>query len=121
MIVAARTQAAIAAKKATTTIPIVIVGIGDPLESGLIASLALPGGNVTGTSSVSTALVGKQLEVLRELLPSASQVAVLWNSANPVFQQQLLSAARTRATKLDFSCNPLRRQLLTKLIALLWQ
>lgn len=100
IIVAERTQASLAAKKATATIPIVMVGVGDPLGSGLVASLAHPGGNVTGTSSVSTEVVGKQLEVLRELLPGVSRVATLWNSANPVFQQQLLTEAKATAAKL---------------------
>src|SRR5271169_2562174 len=63
------TQASIAAKKATATIPIVMVGVAEPIGSGLIASLARPGGNVTGTSSVATDVVGKQLGMLKQVSP----------------------------------------------------
>jgi putative ABC transport system substrate-binding protein len=101
-IVAERTQAALAARKATTTVPIVMVGVGDPLGAGLVASLSHPGGNVTGTSSVSSEVIGKQLQVLHELLPGASRVAVLWNPGNAVFQQQLLTEAKANAAQLRF-------------------
>jgi ABC-type uncharacterized transport system substrate-binding protein len=77
------TPAALAAKDATTTIPIVMAGVGDPVESGLVASLARPGGNVTGLASLAPELVGKQLEFLKDLLPTVSRVAVLWNPTNP--------------------------------------
>jgi putative ABC transport system substrate-binding protein len=100
VIVAVVTQAALAAKKATGTIPIVMLGVSDPVGSGLIASLARPGGNVTGTSSTAAEVVGKQVELLRELLPGVSRVAALWNPANPVFQQQQLGEARAAAAKL---------------------
>jgi putative ABC transport system substrate-binding protein len=83
VIVAQGTPAALAAKHATTTVPIVMVGVGDPVGSGLVASLARPGGNITGLSNLSTELVGKQLEFLKEVLPAVSRVAVLWNPANP--------------------------------------
>jgi ABC-type uncharacterized transport system substrate-binding protein len=78
------TPAALAAKHATTTIPIVTAAVGDPVGSGLVASLAHPGGNVTGLTSVTSDLVGKQLEFLKDVLPTVSRVAVLWNPANPV-------------------------------------
>jgi putative ABC transport system substrate-binding protein len=77
------TPAALAAKQATTTIPIVMMGVGDPVGSGLVASLARPGGNVTGLASLTPDLVGKQLEFLKQVLPTVSQVAVLWNPTNP--------------------------------------
>jgi putative tryptophan/tyrosine transport system substrate-binding protein len=77
------TPATLAAKDATTTIPIVMVGVGDPVGSGLVASLAQPGGNVTGLAAVTPDLVGTQLELLKEVLPTATRVAVLWNPANP--------------------------------------
>jgi len=77
------TPAALAAKHATTTIPIVMVGIGDPVGSGLVASLARPGGNITGLSVLRPELVEKHLEFLKDLLPTVSRVAVLWNPANP--------------------------------------
>jgi ABC-type uncharacterized transport system substrate-binding protein len=83
VLLAVITPAALAAKHATTTIPIVMMGIGDPVGSSLVASLDRPGGNVTGLTSVQTDLVGKELEFLKDVLPTVSRVAVLWNPANP--------------------------------------
>jgi len=83
VIVAAGTLAPLAAKQATATIPIVMTTAGDPLGSGLVASLARPGGNVTGMSLMVPDLSAKRLELLKELLPRLSRVAVLWNAANP--------------------------------------
>jgi putative ABC transport system substrate-binding protein len=88
VIVSQVTQASLAAKNATRTIPIVMVGVGDPVGAGLVESLSRPGGNVTGTSAVSADVVGKSLQLLVETVPRASRVAVLWNPANPVFQTQ---------------------------------
>ena len=90
VIVSVVTQATLAAKNATGTIPIVLVAAGDPLGSGLVASLARPGGNVTGPSSMYAELAGKQLELLKETVPKVSRVAVLWNPANAVWQAQML-------------------------------
>jgi putative ABC transport system substrate-binding protein len=82
-IIVAPGSGARAAKKATNTIPIVIT-YGDPVESGLVASLAHPGGNVTGLSGFVSELGGKQLELLKEAFPRVSRVAVLWrNRTNP--------------------------------------
>ena len=75
--------ASAAAKKATSTIPIIIAGAGDPVGTGMIASLARPGGNITGTSAQATELSGKRLEILKEAVPEASRIAVLWNADNP--------------------------------------
>ena len=84
VIVAANTPAALAAKNATSTIPIILVTSGDPVGSGLVASLARPGGNVTGLSLMPTlAISGKQLELLKEAFPTITHVAVLANPANP--------------------------------------
>jgi putative ABC transport system substrate-binding protein len=83
VIVAAGTLGPLAAKRATETIPIVMASAGDPLGSGLVASLARPGGNVTGMSLMAPDLGGKRLEILKEMLPALSRVAVLWNAANP--------------------------------------
>jgi ABC-type uncharacterized transport system substrate-binding protein len=83
VIVAIGTLAPQAAKQATTTIPIVMTAAGDPLGSGLVASLARPGGNVTGMSLMAPDLGGKRLELLKEVLPRISRVAVLWNATNP--------------------------------------
>jgi putative ABC transport system substrate-binding protein len=83
IIVAAATPAVIAAKQATTTIPIIIVHSADPVALGLVTSLAQPGGNVTGLSSASPDYSGKQLELLKEAIPKLSRIAILWNAANP--------------------------------------
>jgi putative tryptophan/tyrosine transport system substrate-binding protein len=83
VIVAGGTLAPLAAKRATSTIPIVMINAGDPLGSGLVATLARPGGNVTGMSLMAPDLGGKRLELLKELLPRLARVAVLWNAANP--------------------------------------
>jgi putative ABC transport system substrate-binding protein len=83
VIMAAGTLAPLAAKRATSAIPIVMMAAGDPVGSGLVASLAQPGGNVTGTSLMAPDLGGKRLEFLKEILPGVSRVAVLWNAANP--------------------------------------
>jgi putative tryptophan/tyrosine transport system substrate-binding protein len=83
VIVAIGTLAPLAAKQATTKIPIVMAAAGDPVASGLVPSLAQPGGNVTGMSLMAPDLGGKRLELLKEVLPRLSRVAVLWNAANP--------------------------------------
>src|SRR5580704_592140 len=77
------TLAPLAAKRATSTIPIVMGAAGDPVGSGLVATLARPGGNVTGMSLMAPDLGGKRLELLKEVLPRLSRAAVLWNAANP--------------------------------------
>ena len=82
LIVTVGTLAPLAAKRATSTIPIVMMAAGDPVGSGLVASLAHPGGNITGTSRMPD-LGGKRLELLEDLGPRVSRVAVVWNAANP--------------------------------------
>jgi putative tryptophan/tyrosine transport system substrate-binding protein len=94
VIVAAGTPAALAVKKATTSIPLVMIAVGEPVETGLVASLARPGGNATGVSSLSYGIQGKRLELLREMVPSISHVAVLWNSGNPIM---IIQERETRA------------------------
>jgi putative ABC transport system substrate-binding protein len=86
------TPAALAAKQATSSIPIVTLGVGDPVGSGLVASLARPGGNVTGVTSLSPDLVGKQLEFLKDVLPTVSRVAILWDPTNPAHALQVRAA-----------------------------
>src|SRR5262249_37431418 len=81
VIYAFTTPPALAARSATTTIPIVFSG-GDPVGSGLVASLARPGGNATGLSVLATELSSKRLEILREIVPTVSRVAMLWNDTN---------------------------------------
>jgi len=77
------TPAAKAAKQATTTIPIVMASGGDPVGAGLVASLARPGGNVTGVTTMAGDLSAKRLQLLKEAVPKASRVALLQNPANP--------------------------------------
>ena len=104
VIIAWGTLAPLAAKQATSTIPIVMIAAGDPVGSGLVASLAHPGGNVTGTSLMAPDLGGKRLELLKEFLPGVSRVAVVWNAANPysalVFKETA-GAARTLEVELQ--------------------
>jgi putative tryptophan/tyrosine transport system substrate-binding protein len=104
VIVTYGTPASQAAKRATGTIPIVMAGAIDPVATGLVTSVARPGGNLTGLSLMSPELVGKQLEILKEVVPKASRVAVLWNPANPGNVQQLReaeAAARTLGVRLQ--------------------
>jgi len=82
-IIVTTTPAALAAKHATQTIPIVMTTAIDPVGGGLVASLARPGGNLTGLSVLAPELSGKRLELLREVVPGLTRVAVLWNAANP--------------------------------------
>jgi putative tryptophan/tyrosine transport system substrate-binding protein len=100
-IVAVVTPAAIAASQATSRIPIIMVGVSNPIGLGLIKSLAHPGGNVTGTSSIAAEVSGKPLEALKEIMPQLRRVAVLWNPANPAFQKQILKETETAAARLQ--------------------
>ena len=76
------TPAALAAKNATATIPVIMVGIGDPVGQGLVDSLARPGGNVTGLSALVTDLYAKRVQLLREIVPGARRIAALFNMSN---------------------------------------
>ena len=98
IIISAATPATLAAMAATQEIPIVMVGIGDPVTSGLIASLARPGGNVTGLSLLAAELSGKRLELLAKLMPSVPRVAVVINPENPAHD---IFLDQTRAVALD--------------------
>jgi putative ABC transport system substrate-binding protein len=89
VIITTGTQASSAAKKATTTIPIVMGAAGDPVGTGLVASLARPGGNITGLASISPDVRGKRLELLMEVVPKVSLVAVLSISNDPTSALQL--------------------------------
>jgi putative ABC transport system substrate-binding protein len=97
VIVASATPATLAAMQATTTIPIVMVGTGDPLRSGLVASLARPGGNVTGLTQLGAELAGKRLQILKDTVPKLSRVAFLWNpenTGNVSYFKEMQAAAR---------------------------
>ena len=97
VIVAVVTQASLAAKNATSTIPIVMMAVGDPVGAGLVASLARPGGNVTGTSGMAVEVASKLLELLQQVAAKIQRVSVLWNPANEVFQGQMVKATEAAA------------------------
>jgi len=82
VIVTAGTPAALAVGRIAPSIPLVMVAVGDPIGTGLAASLARPGGNATGLTSLAPDLEGKRLELIREMLPNVSRLAVFWNPAN---------------------------------------
>jgi putative ABC transport system substrate-binding protein len=97
VIVVAGEPMIIAVKQATSTIPIVMAAVGDPVGRGFVASLARPGGNITGVSNLAVEMTGKWLELLKEAVPHATKVAALRNPANPthaVFWRQMQDAAR---------------------------
>jgi putative ABC transport system substrate-binding protein len=83
VIIAPNTPAAIAAKNATKTIPIVFIDVTDPIAAGLVDSLPRPGGNITGFTTITSVLAGKRLELLKEIIPKLSRVALLWNPQDP--------------------------------------
>jgi putative ABC transport system substrate-binding protein len=83
VLIASSPRAALAARNATKTIPIVFYGVADPVALGLVDSLARPGGNLTGVTFISDQLAGKRLELLKETVPKLSRIAVLWNPENP--------------------------------------
>jgi putative tryptophan/tyrosine transport system substrate-binding protein len=105
LLVADGTQAALAAKRATRTIPIVVPTSGDLVRAGLVASLAHPGGNLTGLTVMSTGLVGKRLALLKEMAPRIHRVAVLVNPDNPNCEFQL-SEAQAEAPGLELQLYP---------------
>jgi putative ABC transport system substrate-binding protein len=109
LIVAGSTPAGRAAHAATTTIPNIVMAMGDPVADGLVANLARPGGNVTGTAFLGPALISKQLELLEEALPRATRIAILWHPrafAASTMRQMLNeaeAAARTLRNQLRFA------------------
>jgi putative ABC transport system substrate-binding protein len=110
VIVTYGTTSSIAAKKATEVIPIVIAGAGDLVGTGLVASLARPGGNVTGLSMQTPDSAGKRIEMLREMLPSLRTMAILANIANPLSMMEMGEAhAAARTIGLDVVKSEIRR------------
>jgi len=104
VLVAPTSAAAKAAMDATRTIPIVMAGGGDPIGLGLVASLARPGGNVTGPSMMNTEIIGKRMQLLKEVVPGLVRVAVLANSVNPIhalFWRETEPAARELGLELQ--------------------
>ena len=99
VIVTAGTDATLAAKKTTSEIPIIFAAVGDPVGTGLVASLAHPGGNVTGLSNEQTDLAGYRLELLKEVVPSVRRVALLGNIGSPLILLEM-KAAEEAAPKL---------------------
>ena len=106
VLVAGSSLGALAAKRATTTVPIVFAGLIDPVALGVVASFARPGGNITGATFGigGSGFAGKWVELLKEAVPDVSHVAVLWNSASPAsapLVREIQAAARTLNVKLD--------------------
>ena len=107
-LVALATPSARAAKQATTTIPIVAIGMGDPVEDELVSSLARPGGNVTGSAFLGPELVSRRLQLFKELVPQLSRVAILWHPraygerTMATMLKEIESAAQSLGTKLQF-------------------
>jgi len=97
VIVTAGTPAALAVKKAAPSVPLVMAAAGDPIGTGLIESLAHPGGNITGLSGMAVDLEGKRIELLREVIPKLSHLAVFWNPTSPLqvnSEKEVQAAAR---------------------------
>jgi putative tryptophan/tyrosine transport system substrate-binding protein len=107
VIVTSVTAASLAAKATTDTIPIVMIGVADPVGAGLVASLARPGGNLTGTSTLQANIAAKQLELVRVVDPMLSRVAILWNPANTAFQSLQVSQAHAAAQTLGLELHPI--------------
>ena len=106
LIVAHFTPAAVAAKEATRTIPIVMSSVGAPVESGLVESLARPGGNITGVSALAAELSGKRLELFQQVIPGLSRVALLASASTtnpfvPLFVRETTMAAGKAGIRLD--------------------
>jgi putative ABC transport system substrate-binding protein len=104
LIVAAATPAAVAAKQSTTTIPIVMVDVGDPVATGLVTNLARPTGNITGVATLSPELSGKRIELLKEVVPTASRIAVFSNPTsltNPLQLKEVQAAAQALAVRIQ--------------------
>jgi putative ABC transport system substrate-binding protein len=105
VIVTAGTPGSLAAKRATSTIPIVFASSGNPVAAGLVPSFSRPGGNITGFTVSGPELEGKRVQLLKEVVPQLSRVAVVWNSANPAifdFYQQ----TRAAGAALGFAAEP---------------
>ncbi|MGN6717859.1 MAG: ABC transporter substrate-binding protein [Candidatus Binatia bacterium] len=104
VLVVSGTRAAVAAKQVTSTIPIVLAGVGDPVQAGLVSSMSHPGTNVTGLSRLSPDFIGERLELIKDVVPKTSRVAALSNPDNPAQSanlRQLNIQARTLAIELE--------------------
>jgi putative ABC transport system substrate-binding protein len=101
VIVTSSARGAVAAKNATGTIPVVFVTAGDPVDMGLVTSLARPGGNITGLTTHDPELSGKRLELLKEVLPNITRVAVLWNPGFSDMLKEMRAASQAHALQLQ--------------------
>ncbi len=110
LIVATDTPSALAAKNATTTIPIVMANVGDPVGAGLVASLARPGGNVTGNASLSPELNGKRLEVLKDAVPKLARVGLLRPPGDSALTDLQLKELRPAAVALKLKLEEIETQ-----------
>ena len=100
VIVAIASASTNAARRVSSTIPIVMVGVSDPIAEGFVGDLAHPGGNITGTSTQSNVVVGKLLELVRQILPRAARIAILWDPVNAISQQLRLGETLIAAARL---------------------
>jgi len=116
LIVTHGTPGSLAAKQATTTIPIVVASIGDPVVTGVVASVARPGGNITGQSFFNPELRAKRIELLKEVMPRLSQVAVILNVDNPATGPEF-QAMETAARSLEVKLHPFRLREPSELVS----
>jgi putative ABC transport system substrate-binding protein len=101
----ATTPANVAVKSATSTIPVVMLGVADPVGAGIVQSLARPGSNITGVTNISAELAGKRIEIIKEIIPAAARVAVLVNPGDPNTPLQM-QRAEAAARRLDIQLQP---------------
>jgi putative tryptophan/tyrosine transport system substrate-binding protein len=107
VLVAVTRLAAVAARNATSTIPIVFVAVPDPVGTELVSSLARPGGNITGLTQISVELTAKRLELYKELFPAASRVALLVNANDPLSMHRYVEEFRSAAAKMKVAFQPI--------------
>jgi putative ABC transport system substrate-binding protein len=110
VIVTRGTPAALAAKRATSTIPVIMTGVGDPVGQGVVASLARPGANITGLSAAVTDIYPKRVQLLKEIVPKAARIGVLFNMSNPALPPQWKEVQKaTRALGIEPQLLDVRR------------
>jgi putative ABC transport system substrate-binding protein len=117
LIVTHGTPGSLAAKRATTTIPIVIASIGDPVATGIVASIARPGGNITGQTFFNPELRAKRIELLKELMPHLTHVAVILNADNPAAVGPEFQAMEKAAQALNIKLQPFRLREPSELVS----
>ena len=117
LIVTHGTPGSLAAKRATTTIPIVMTSIGDPVATGIVASIARPGGNITGQTFFNPELRAKRIELLKELMPHLTHVAVILNADNPAAVGPEFQAMEKAAQALNIKLQPFRLREPSELVS----